>query len=81
VPKSTLGLLAELADAMDSKSVASHHNHTVKPAKSQNDGKSCAEPCATPASDPDTAALTALLPKLSAKQRRQLLALARSMVD
>jgi hypothetical protein len=31
--------------------------------------------------DPDAAALVALLPRLTAKQRRQLLALAQSMVD
>jgi hypothetical protein len=31
--------------------------------------------------EPDAAALLDLLPKLSAKQRRQLLALARSMVE
>jgi hypothetical protein len=33
------------------------------------------------ATDPDTSALLQLLPRLSAKQRKQLLTLARSMVE
>jgi hypothetical protein len=73
--------LAELADAMDSKSIDTPSETPKKQGESADQGVGLRSPCADAPSDPDAAALAALLPRLTPKQRRQLLILARSMIE
>ena len=70
------GLLAELADAMDSKSIGPTLKTPAKSGDSQKGADCLRSACADDASE-----LLKLLPKLAPKQRRQLLTLARSVVE
>jgi hypothetical protein len=57
---------------MDSKSVATPQNHTVKPGENQTARKSCAEACAELAANPDLAAVVAAWPMLPADVRKMI---------
>jgi integrase len=78
---SASGPLAELADAVDSKSTDCPPENPQNKAFLERDGQRLSSACPQPASDDPITTLTKLLPTLSAKSVRQLLALARSMVE
>ena len=78
-PFDSPGLLAELADAMDSKSVAAAPEPLENKPFPHAPSPACPMLDQNTAPDPAAAALVRLLPRLDARQLRQLLALAESM--
>ena len=72
------GLLAELADAMDSKSIARTTKTPVNIDESAAGSGVLRSACA---GDATAEELATVWPRLTAKQRKQLITLAKSMVD
>jgi hypothetical protein len=91
IPSCDGGLLAELADAMDSKSIGHPSKTTENQQISTDLGNALRSPCADAdrkpelreqsPTDPALAELLSAWPKLAVKERRQLVVLVRSMVE